>query len=176
MSPRLFVATSTIPLSSPERNGAKGLLAAAGGGGGGAGPGGGGGGLKGRTTTSASSSKLETIKQWSFNTYKCTKQMLSERFGKVRASAPSTEICKYTGALIDSAHLALKRNRKQQSERKSEESLGFLCMFVCTRLGRKREVPAQNLAKICKFPVSQMLGEAFPAKCLGQWCRNAHYM
>ncbi|KAM6946198.1 arfaptin-2a [Aplochiton taeniatus] len=26
--------------------------------------------------------KLDTVKQWSINTYKCTKQMLSERFGK----------------------------------------------------------------------------------------------
>ena len=28
-------------------------------------------------------SKIETIKAWSMNTYKCTKQMISERYGKL---------------------------------------------------------------------------------------------
>lgn len=30
----------------------------------------------------AAQTKLETIKHWSFNTFKCTKQLISEKFGK----------------------------------------------------------------------------------------------
>ena len=65
-----FSATSNIPLSSPERNGSGGF------------------GMKSSSKPSIApgSSKLETLKQWSFNTYKCTKQMLSERFGKGKAT------------------------------------------------------------------------------------------
>lgn len=33
-------------------------------------------------TMQAAQTKLETIKHWSFNTFKCTKQLISEKFGK----------------------------------------------------------------------------------------------
>lgn len=59
-------ATSTIPLTSPDRNGF------------------------GSATDSGATSpksaiiqaKLDTLKAWSINTYKCTRQVISERFGK----------------------------------------------------------------------------------------------
>ncbi|ELU14054.1 hypothetical protein CAPTEDRAFT_154485 [Capitella teleta] len=61
-------ATSNIPLSSPERNG---------------------GGFSGPQKSTGdsglsplSATKLDFLKAWSINTYKCTKQLISERFGK----------------------------------------------------------------------------------------------
>jgi len=57
-------ATSNIPLSSPERNGQGGAQ---------------------RPKSSVSipmSTKIDSLKAWSMNTYKCTRQILGERFGK----------------------------------------------------------------------------------------------
>lgn len=54
-------ATSNIPLSSPQSNGdfvPKGGV------------------------TQTAASKIDTIRSWSLNTYKCTRQLLSEKFGK----------------------------------------------------------------------------------------------
>ncbi|XP_014787142.1 arfaptin-2 isoform X2 [Octopus bimaculoides] len=54
-------ATSNIPLSSPQSNGdfvPKGSV------------------------TQTAVSKIDTIRSWSLNTYKCTRQLLSEKFGK----------------------------------------------------------------------------------------------
>ncbi len=62
----LSPATSNIPLSSPERNGS-GTVSPSG--------------LQPRSLVSPSS-KLDSIKAWSINTYKCTKQIISERLGK----------------------------------------------------------------------------------------------
>lgn len=56
-----FSATSNIPLSSPQSNGdfvPKGGV------------------------TQTAASKIDTIRSWSLNTYKCTRQLLSEKFGK----------------------------------------------------------------------------------------------
>ena len=59
----LFAATSNIPLSSPERNGQPDPTKPAG-------------------LVIPSQSKLDSIRAWSINTYKCTRQMISERLGK----------------------------------------------------------------------------------------------
>ncbi|XP_029636030.1 arfaptin-2 isoform X2 [Octopus sinensis] len=56
-----LAATSNIPLSSPQSNGdfvPKGSV------------------------TQTAVSKIDTIRSWSLNTYKCTRQLLSEKFGK----------------------------------------------------------------------------------------------
>ena len=67
-------ATSTIPLSSPQsngsNNGSNSKMAKPGGA------------AADKQTTALNSSKLDTIKAWSLNTYKCTRQIISERFGK----------------------------------------------------------------------------------------------
>ncbi|XP_046363103.1 arfaptin-2-like isoform X1 [Haliotis cracherodii] len=52
-------ATSNVPLSSPQTNGD----------------------FVPKSITQAAT-KLESLREWSINTFKCTKQMLSERFGK----------------------------------------------------------------------------------------------
>ncbi|XP_042858852.1 arfaptin-2-like [Penaeus japonicus] len=54
---------------------------------GGGGAGGGGGGAVVRSpssssTSTSSSSKMESLKTWSISTYKCTKQLISEKLGK----------------------------------------------------------------------------------------------
>ena len=58
-------AMTNIPISSPERNGM-------------------GGGFQPKSPTSGPNvnNKLESIKAWSVNTYKCTRQLISERFGR----------------------------------------------------------------------------------------------
>ena len=60
----ILLATSNIPLSSPERNGP------------------GEAGSKSANTLQPQSSKLDAIRSWSINTYKCTKQIISEKFGR----------------------------------------------------------------------------------------------
>ncbi|XP_076468337.1 arfaptin-2-like isoform X1 [Babylonia areolata] len=53
-------ATSNIPLSSPQSNGD----------------------FVPKSMSASAHSKLESIKDWSVNTFKCTRQLLSERFGR----------------------------------------------------------------------------------------------
>ena len=64
-----FPANSNIPLSSPDRNGF-----------GGSSSGGDGGAIS--PKSALLQSKLDNLRAWSINTYKCTRQVLSERFGK----------------------------------------------------------------------------------------------
>lgn len=56
-----FVATSNIPLSGPQSNGDF---------------------VPKLNIPASAQSKLESLKDWSINTFKCTRQFLSERFGK----------------------------------------------------------------------------------------------
>ena len=60
----MILATSNIPLSSPDHNGHSYQQGQS------------------HTALFPVQSKVETIKAWSVNTYKCTRQMLGERFGK----------------------------------------------------------------------------------------------
>ena len=53
-------ATSNIPLSGPQSNGD----------------------FVPKSMSAAAQSKLESLKDWSVNTFKCTRQLISERFGK----------------------------------------------------------------------------------------------
>ena len=55
-----FSATSNIPLSSPQSNGD----------------------FVPKSNLAVAQSKLESIKDWSVNTFKCTRQLINERFGR----------------------------------------------------------------------------------------------
>lgn len=70
-----FIATSNIPLSGPHSNGD----------------------FVPKSLAAATHSKLESIKDWSVSTFKCTKQLINERFG--RGSKTVCEV--YNGSYLD---------------------------------------------------------------------------
>lgn len=57
------------------------------------------------TPSPATRSKIEQLKQWSLSTYKCTRQILAEKMGKVSVAPRSAEILISQWILMTSGHM-----------------------------------------------------------------------